>query len=188
MNTTLLHLLARNWSFILLRGIVAILFGIMALAWPGITILVLVMLFGASAAIDGVLALIVGIKGGTPVPRWWLIVVGLIGILAGIATMTMPGITALVLIMIIGGWAVARGIFEIIGAIQIRKEIDDEWFLILHGAISVLFGLYVLIFPGAGAIALIWAIAIYAIFIGLMMVAFSLRLRKHAKAATPAAA
>lgn len=186
MNTTLLHLLARNWSFILLRGMVAILFGIMALAWPLITIGILVMLFGASAAIDGVLALIVAFRGGTFVPRWWLVLVGLIGIGVGIVALAMPAWAALVILMLIGGCAVARGLFEIIGAIQIRKEIDNEWFLILHGAISVIFGLYLLILPGAGAIALIWAIAIYAIFIGVMMVAFSLRLRKHAKATTPA--
>lgn len=181
MNTSLLHLLAQNWSFILLRGIVAILFGVAAIAWPGLTIFMLVILFGASAIADGVLALIVAIKGGTPIPRWWLVLIGLIGIGAGIATMAMPGMTALVLLMIIGGVAVARGIFEIIGAIQVRKVIDNEWFLIFHGAVSVLFGLYVLVFPGQGALALIFAIGFYAIFIGLLMVAFALRLRKHAK-------
>jgi uncharacterized membrane protein HdeD (DUF308 family) len=179
MNASLLHLLSRNWSLILLRGIVAILFGIMALAWPGITLLVFVMLYGASAAADGVLALIAAVRGGTPAPRWWLVLVGLVGLAAGAVTLIFPGMTAIVLVMLIGGFAIARGIFEIIGAIQIRKEIDDEWWLILHGAVSVLFGLYVLIFPGAGALALIWAIAIFAIFIGIMMVMFALRLRKH---------
>jgi uncharacterized membrane protein HdeD (DUF308 family) len=179
MAAPLLHALARNWSLILLRGIVAILFGILAFVWPGLTLVVLVMLFGASAATDGALAIIAAIRGGTVVPRWWLVLVGLAGLGAGLTALVFPGMTALILAMFIGGWAVAFGVFEIIGAIQVRKEIDDEWFLILHGAISVLFGLYVLIFPGAGALALVWAIAAYAIFMGVLMIAFSLRLRKH---------
>ena len=92
--------------------------------------------------------------------------VGLLGILAGIVTFLWPGVTALVLVFFIGGWAIAHGIFEIIGAIQLRKEIDNEWWLILAGALSVIFGVMVLIAPGTGALALIWVIGAYASSLG----------------------
>jgi uncharacterized membrane protein HdeD (DUF308 family) len=130
-----------------------------------------------------VLALAAAVMGrGGPIPTWWLVVVGLLGIAVGILTFVWPGITALVLILFIGAWALVTGIFEIIGAIRLRKEIDDEWMLILSGILSVLFGLGVMILPGAGALALIWVIAIYAIIFGLLMIALALRLRKHSHA------
>jgi uncharacterized membrane protein HdeD (DUF308 family) len=91
----------------------------------------------------------------------------------------MPGITAILLILFIGAWALVHGIFEIIGAIQLRKEIDNEWLLILGGIISVLFGIGVMLAPGAGAVALIWVIGAYAIVIGVLFVALALRLKKH---------
>lgn len=175
----LLPLLARNWSLILLRGICAILFGILALSWPGLTLLVLVTLYGVYAAIDGGLAIGAAIRGGTPAPRWWLIVTGLISFGAAIAAFSWPGLTALVLVMFIGAWGVARGVFEIVGAIAIRKEIEGEWVLILHGVVSILFGLVLLITPGEGALALIWLIALYAIFGGVLLVMLSLRLRSR---------
>jgi uncharacterized membrane protein HdeD (DUF308 family) len=179
MNSPLLHQLAKNWIWILLRGIVAILFGVLAIAWPGVTLITLVILYGVYALLDGVFALIAAVLGGTVVPRWWLVLVGLICLGAGIATLAYPGMTALLLLMFIGVAAIARGVFEIIGAIQLRKEIDNEWWLILDGALSVLFGLFVLIFPGAGALALIFVIGCYAILTGVMLVSFALRLRKH---------
>jgi uncharacterized membrane protein HdeD (DUF308 family) len=113
------------------------------------------------------------------VPTWWLIVVGVAGIAAGILTFLWPGITAFVLIIFIGAWAIVHGIFEIVGAIRLRKEIDNEWWLILAGALSVIFGLIVLIAPGAGALGLIWVIGAYSIAFGILLVGLSLRLRKH---------
>ena len=106
-------------------------------------------------------------------------VIGLLGIAAGIVTFAWPGITATLLVLFIGAWALVHGIFEIIGAIQLRKEIDNEWMLILGGALSVLFGLLVLIAPGAGALGLIWAIASYSIVFGILFIALAVRLRKH---------
>lgn len=179
----LLHALAKNWWLLLLRGIAAIIFGVLAFIWPGLTLLVLVILYGAYALVDGVLSLAAAVMGrGGPVPTWWLVIVGVLGIAVGILTFVWPGITALVLILFIGAWALVTGIFEIIGAIRLRKEIDDEWMLILSGALSVLFGLGVMILPGAGALALIWVIAIYAIIFGVLMIALALRLRKHSHA------
>src|SRR6266699_3823980 len=176
----MLHALAKCWWLLLLRGIAAIVFGVLAFVWPGLTLVTLVLFYGAFAMVDGVIALVAAFTGGAkPVPTWWLVVIGLLGIGAGIATFMMPGITAILLILFMGGWALVHGIFEIIGAIQLRKEIDNEWMLILSGVVSVLFGLIVLIAPGAGALGLIWAIAAYSIVFGISFVALALRLRNH---------
>ncbi len=176
----LLHALAKNWWLLLLRGIAAIVFGVLAFAWPGLTLVTLVLFYGAFALVDGVIALVAAFTGGAkPVPTWWLVVVGLLGIGAGIATFVMPGITAILLILFMGAWALVHGIFEIIGAIQLRKEIDNEWMLIFSGVVSVLFGVIVLIAPGAGALGLIWAIAAYSIVFGISFVALAFRLRNH---------
>ena len=163
----------------LLRGIVSILFGILAFAWPGPTVLALAMLFGAYALVDGVLSLIAAISGSDrAAPAWWLALVGLLGIAAGIIAFLWPGKTAFALVIMIGAWALTIGIFEIIGAIRLRHEIDDEWWLIGAGILSVLFGLAVLLAPAAGALALVWGIAGYAILAGILMIAFSFRLKR----------
>jgi uncharacterized membrane protein HdeD (DUF308 family) len=176
----MLHALAKSWWLVLLRGIAGIVFGILAFIWPGLTLLTLILFYGAYALVDGVLALIAAFTGAAkPVPTWWLVVVGVLGILAGLLTFLWPGITALVLIFFIGGWAIAHGIFEIIGAIKLRKEIDNEWWLILAGALSVLFGIIVIAAPGAGALALLWVIGAYSLVFGILLVGLSLRLRKH---------
>ena len=176
----MLHALASRWWVLLLRGIAAIVFGVLAFIWPGITLVTLVLLFGVFALIDGAIALGAAFSGSAkPVPTWWLILVGVLGIAAGIMMLLWPGMSAILLVLFIGGWAVAHGIFEIIGAIQLRKEIENEWTLILGGIISVIFGIIVLIAPGAGALALVWWIAIYSIVFGILFVAFSLRLRRH---------
>jgi uncharacterized membrane protein HdeD (DUF308 family) len=175
----MLHALAKCWWLLLLRGIAAILFGVLAFAWPGLTLVTLVLLYGAFALVDGVISLIAAFSGSAkPVPTWWLVVVGVLGIAAGVVTFVWPGITAILLILFIGAWAFVHGIFEIIGAIQLRKEIDNEWMLILGGVLSVAFGLIVLFAPGAGALALIWVIAAYSIIFGITFVALALRLRK----------
>jgi uncharacterized membrane protein HdeD (DUF308 family) len=179
LGAAMVHALAKNWWMLLLRGIAAIIFGGLALAWPGMTLVTLILLYGAFVLVDGVLAIVAAITGGAPAPRWWLAIVGLLGIAAGLLTFLMPGVTALVLLYFIAGWAIATGLFQIIGAIRLRKEIDNEWFLILGGIISVLFGIAMMVAPGAGALALIWVIGIYAIIIGVLLVALSFRLKKH---------
>ena len=186
----MLHALAKCWWLLLLRGLAAIAFGILAFLWPGLTLVTLVLLYGAFALVDGVLSLVAAFTGSAkPVPTWWLVVVGLLGIAAGAVTFLWPGITAILLVLFIGAWALVHGIFEIIGAIQLRKEIDNEWMLILGGVLSVLFGGIILIAPGAGALGLVWAIAAYSIVFGILFVALSLRLRKHSHGvASPAAA
>ena len=178
-GATLIHALAKNWWLEVLRGVAAIIFGILALANPGIALVTLVLLWGIYALIDGVLAIAAAVMGGNPMPRWWLAIVGLAGIGAGVMTFVYPVITAFVLLIFIAVWAIVLGIFEIYGAIKLRKEIEGEWFLILSGALSVLFGLLLLARPGAGALAVIWIIGAYAIILGVIYVIFGLKLRKH---------
>lgn len=176
----ILHGLAKNWWAVLLRGLAAIVFGILAFAWPGITIWSLIIVFGAYALVDGVFAIIAAVTGGAPAPRWWMAVVGVIGVLAGIVAFVYPVLTGLTLLMLIAAWAIVSGIFEIVGAIRLRKEIDNEWLLILHGVISVLFGLFIWLNPGAGALAMIWVIGAYAIIGGVVLSVLAFRLKKHA--------
>ena len=177
------HALARNWWLEVLRGVAAIIFGVLAFAWPGITLLTLVFFWGAFAMVDGVLAIIAAVKGGNPMPRWWLVIVGIAGILAGALTFLMPGLTALVLVTFIAVWAIVLGVMEVYGAIKLRKEIEGEWFLILNGVLSVVFGILILWRPGIGALTLVWIIGAYAIILGIIYVFFGLKLRKHAPAA-----
>src|SRR5437870_4269244 len=173
----LLHELSKHWWLLLLRGIAAVVFGVLAFIWPGLTLLTLVILYGAFAIVDGVLALaaVFG-RTGPDVPKWWLVLTGVLDIGAGLIALFWPGITALVLIIFIGARAIVRGIMEIVAAIQLRREIEGEWLLILAGVLSVLFGLGVLIYPGAGAVALAWLIGIYAIAIGVVMIMLAIRL------------
>ena len=155
--------LARNWWLVLLRGIGAILFGVLTLAWPGLSLLTLVLLWGVFALFDGGLALGAAIMGGRAEPRWWLALVGLLGLAAGAFTLLWPGITGFILLLFIAAWAVTAGVFEILGAIKLRKEIEGEWWLIATGILSVLFGLLILLFPGVGALGIAFAIGWFAI-------------------------
>jgi uncharacterized membrane protein HdeD (DUF308 family) len=173
------ELLARNWWLFLLRGVVALVFGLLSLAWPGISLLTLILLFGAYALVDGAFALAAAIVGrGDSGFRWWLVIVGLLGIGVGTATFLWSGLTALMLLYFIAGWVVATGALQIVGAIELRNVIEDEWWLILDGALSVLFGIFLFIMPGAGALALIWLIALFAITVGILMIGFALKVKK----------
>jgi uncharacterized membrane protein HdeD (DUF308 family) len=179
----MLHALARNWWLILLRGVCAILFGVLTFVWPGVTLLTLVLLYGAYAFVDGVLALWAALVVGKTDARWWLLVIGLLGIAVGLVTVLMPGITALILLLFIAAWAIVIGVMQIIGAIRLRKEIDNEWMLIASGVLSVLFGVILVVQPGAGALGLLFVIGVYAVIYGVMLVSLALRLRKHGPAA-----
>jgi uncharacterized membrane protein HdeD (DUF308 family) len=181
---TLVHELARNWGWIALRGAAAILFGVLAFAWPGITLVVLTLFWGAYALLDGVLALVGAFRmkdEGKPI--WPLVLVGVLGIAAGILAFMWPGMTALILLIFIAAWAIVTGVLQIVAAIRIRKVIDNEWLLILSGALSVAFGALMVWSPGAGALAVVWVIAAYAIFFGILLVALGFRLRGLARAA-----
>jgi uncharacterized membrane protein HdeD (DUF308 family) len=174
----LLDTLARNWWLFLVRGALAILLGVIAIAWPAITLVSLALVYGAYALADGVVAVSAAIRGGSFMPRWWLAVVGVAGVLFGVATILWPGMTVLILVLLIAAWSIASGIMQIIGAMRLRNEIPDEWLLVSSGVVSVLFGLVLLFFPSAGALGLVFAIGIFAIVYGILLVSFALRLRK----------
>lgn len=175
----LVHALARNWWLLLLRGLAAVGFGILALSSPGQTLVTLIYLYAAFVLIDGALAISAAITGRAPAARWWLGLVGLLGILTAVMTFMWPGMTALILLYIIAGWAIAVGVAQIFGAIRLRAEIDNEWYLILSGVVSVLFGVSVMLYPGAGALALVTVIGIYAIVAGALYIGLAFRLKKH---------
>ncbi len=171
--------LARSWWHLALRGAAAVLFGVLALVWPGVTLLFLVALFAAYAVVSGV-GEVAGALRNRGEPGWWLVLVlGLVSLAAGVLALLYPGITALVLVVIMGVNAIFAGVLHISMAVRLRREIRGEWLLGLAGLVSILFGAMVLIFPGAGALALIWLIAFYAIFTGTLLVALGLRLRAN---------
>lgn len=175
--------LARHWWVVALRGLAAILFGILAFVWPGMTLAVLVLLFGAYALVDGVLALIHAFRGEAH-HRWALALEGIVSVLAGIAAFAVPGLTALVLLYIIAFWAILTGVLEIIAAIRLRPVLTNELGLIIGGVLSVLFGIILLVSPGAGALAVVWLIGAYAIIFGLALLGMAWRLREHHQAFT----
>jgi uncharacterized membrane protein HdeD (DUF308 family) len=167
---------ADHWWAFALRGVAAVIFGILAFVWPGVTLAVLVLLWGAYALVDGILALVAAFRTGQD-HRWWLIVEGVVGIAAGVVTSVWPGLTALVLIYIIAVWALITGVLEILAAIRLRRVVENEWWMALGGLASLIFGVILLIAPGAGALALIWLIAAYAIIFGVLLLALAIRLR-----------
>jgi uncharacterized membrane protein HdeD (DUF308 family) len=169
---------ARHWWVILLRGLFAILFGILAFAYPGLTLASLVMVYGIFVCADGLVA----IFGGMGNSLWPSLLVGLIGVAAGLLTFFYPGITALVLLYFIAAWAILKGVFEMVIAFKLREVIQGEWALILAGALSVAFGVLVFLFPGAGALSIVWIIGAYALAFGVLLVLVSLKIRKLAAA------
>lgn len=169
-----MRVLTRMWWAVALRGLVAVLFGVAAFIWPGITLVSLIFLFGAYALVDGVLALIAAFRTQ---PRWPLLLTGLVGIVAGVGAFVWPGLTALALVYLIAAWAILTGVFELVAAIQLRKDIENEWLLALGGVVSILLGVIMLVNPGAGALGLIWAIAAYAVVFGVLLIALGFRLR-----------
>jgi len=172
----MINSLARNWWVLVLRGLAAILFGILAFVWPGITFTALVLLFGAYALWDGVFALI-GAFRSEGQRRWALILWGLAGIAAGLVAFIWPGAATVALVYIIAGWAVVTGIFEIIAAIRLREEIEGEWLLLLSGLLSVIFGVLVAIWPASGILAITWMIGAYAILFGILQLILGFRVR-----------
>ena len=176
-----LHALARNWWLLLLRGVAAIVFGVLTMVWPGLSLGVLVTMYGAFALVDGVLALAAAIVGAVPSSRWWLALTGLLGIAVGVVALVWPAETALALLAVMAGWAIVVGAAQIIGAIWLRKEIDDEWLLVASGILSVAFGVMALARPVAGALAMTMVIGAYFIIYGGIMARLALRLRQHGR-------
>jgi uncharacterized membrane protein HdeD (DUF308 family) len=170
--------LTRNWGWIVLRGVIAIAFGVVAFVWPGITLAFLVLVWGAYAFLDGVLAAVAAFRlGEGGKPMWSLLGIGILGIAAGVITFMRPDVTAAVFLGFIAGWAILTGILQIVAAIRFRKFISNEWLLGLSGALSVVFGALMIARPSSGAVAVAWIIGWYAILFGVVVAMLGFRLK-----------
>ncbi len=170
--------LARWWWTFILRGVLAIAFGVLAFFAPGLGIAVLVGLFAAWALIDGVTSIYAGIRTRETDKNWWLeILAGVVGIVAGIIALLFPGYAAEILVLLIGAWAIVTGAFQIFMAIRLREQIKGEFWMGLAGAASILFGVILFVFPGAGALSLVWLIGSGAIVFGVFLGILGWRLR-----------
>jgi len=170
---------ADDWWLLLLRGLVAIAFGVIAFFWPALTLVALTYLFGIYAIVDGLLALWAAFKlPGQAGPRWWLGLSGVVSILAGIVAFVYTGMTALVLLVFIAVWAIIIGVLQLYAAIQLWKVIDNDWWLILSGLLSIAFGAVLIAWPSTGALALIWTIAWFALFFGCLFIGLAFELKK----------
>jgi len=174
----LIETLRRHWWVPVIRGIAAIVFGIVAFVYPGLTIATLVLFFGAWVLIDGIFRIVGAIGHRASDSDWgWQLVIGLLGIVVGLLTFHAPQITALALVIYIAAWALMIGASEIAAAVRLRREIKGEWFLILMGLASIVFAVLLLWNPVAGAAAVIWLIAWYAVVLGVLAIFFGFRLR-----------
>ena len=173
----MLNTLKANWWALALRGLVAVLFGLLTLFLPGITLVTLVLLFGAYALVDGVFNVLAFFRVASR--QWALLIEGVVGIIAGLLTFAWPAITAIALLYVIAFWAILTGIFEIVAGIRLRKAITNEWLLLLMGFLSLLFGLLILFAPGTGALAIVLWIGAYALVFGIFLLALAFRLRGH---------
>ena len=167
-----------SWQSVAVRGCAAVLFGIAALVWPGLTLWALVALFGAWVLVDGAFALWAALTGQGRERRWLLVVEGIAGIAAGIITFVWPGITALVLLYLIAVWAFVTGVSKLVAAVRLRHEITHEWVLGLSGLLSIVFAILVVTTPGAGALVITWLIGWFALVSGAALVVLAWRLRR----------
>jgi uncharacterized membrane protein HdeD (DUF308 family) len=170
--------LSKNWWLVVLRGVLAVLFGLFTFVWPGITLLTLIVVFGVYAIVDGLVAIWTGFARTKESSRWWTFVLeGLISIGAGVVALVWPTLTTLVLIYLIASWAVITGFLEIAAAIHLRHEITNEWVLGLGGLVSIALGVVLFLQPAAGSLAIVWIIAAYALIFGVLIVLLGFRLR-----------
>jgi uncharacterized membrane protein HdeD (DUF308 family) len=177
----MLGVLARNWWALLIRGIAAVIFGLLAIFWPGITAFALIILFGAYAFVDGVFALVSAFRAAQAHERWIAFVIeGIVGIVIAAFVVFYPGLAGLSIYFAIAIWAILTGILELVAAFQLRAMVPNEWMLILGGILSVVFGVLLIIYPIIGILTVIYLIGFYAILFGILMIAFSFRLRAHA--------
>lgn len=173
------------WWLMAIRGLLAVLFGLAAIVWPGLTLFVLVILFGAYALVDGVVAVIVSFQERKSVRQWWVVLLGgIAGIIVGVLTFVWPAITALVLLYLIAAWAIVTGILEIAAAFSRRLPIAHEWTLVLAGILSVLFGVLLAILPGVWLLSLVWLIGIYALAFGVVLIIRAFQFRTAGTAYT----
>jgi uncharacterized membrane protein HdeD (DUF308 family) len=165
-------------SVLLIRGVVGMIAGLLAFLWPGLTIAVLVLLFGAYAFLDGVANIVIGLRRDPGHGRAWATFAqGLIGVAAGVLTFVFPPAAALALVFVIAAWALVTGVFEIAAAIRLRHAIRGEWLLAVSGILSVVFGAFLTVFPAMGIVAIAWILGAYAAASGVILAALAIRMR-----------
>ncbi|QUQ72053.1 HdeD family acid-resistance protein [Kutzneria sp. CA-103260] len=171
----MVELLTRNWWLVALRGALAVIFGIVTLAWPGMTLLALIFLWGFYALVDGVSSIALGaaVRGH----RWSNVLIGVVGVLAGLVAIMLPGETAVVLLVIIAIWAIVAGVVQVIAGVALRRAMPHAWFLIVTGALTLILGVVLLFNPGAGALALVTTIGVFALIWGVSLILMAFRLR-----------
>ncbi len=175
----MINYLHQSRWLIALRGIIAIVFGVLALLWPGLTALTLVLWLGIYLLIDGVLAIITGIRHRADNDRWWVLLLeGIVGIVAAIYIFLFPQPATLAVLLVIAAWAIVTGVLEIVFAIRMRREIHNEWMIALTGVVSILFGIIILLNPAAGLMGIVWAIGAYAILFGILMLILAITARR----------
>jgi uncharacterized membrane protein HdeD (DUF308 family) len=173
---SLLPTVSGSWWALAVRGVAAILFGLVALIWPDLTLAVLIIVYGAYAIVDGAFAFVAALRaGGTR--RWLLLAEGAIGVVAGLIALFWPDITALVLLYVISIWAILGGLLKIVGAVLLRREIDNEWTMALSGVLWVLLGMVLVALPGVGLLSLAWIIGVFALGVGFALIVLAFRVR-----------
>jgi uncharacterized membrane protein HdeD (DUF308 family) len=185
----MLDALARNWWAIVLRGVAALVFGIVALFVPVAAFWAFVMLFAAFALVNGALAIVASVWAAQAHERWGqLLVSGIFGVSIAIITWFYPALAALTLLYVIAAWAIVTGVLELVAAFELRKHLEGEFWWMLAGIISIFFGILLVWRPLAGAVALVWWVAIYALVVGAALIGLGFRLRErlHAGSAHPA--
>lgn len=174
--------LAERWWAMALRGLVYLLFGLMALLWPGLTFGTLLLLFGIFTVLDGGLSVAGAVRAGRRRERWLgLALEGVVSLLVGLAVLFWPDVSALALLYVIGAWAALTGGLEVLAAVRLRREIEGEWLLAANGVLSLLFGIAVFLWPAAGALAIVWLLGVYALLFAALLFGLSWRMRRHAR-------
>jgi uncharacterized membrane protein HdeD (DUF308 family) len=176
----MLGMVARDWWVFAIRGIAALVFGALAFIWPEATLRVLVILFGAYVLVDGV-SLLVALARGDKLARrhgWAVAIMGVLGIVVGLVTFVAPGLTALSLLYLVAFWAITTGTFQVIAAIQLRREIDNEFWMALGGVASIVFGVLLVASPGAGLISLVWLVGLWSVVFGVSSLGLAYRLHE----------
>jgi uncharacterized membrane protein HdeD (DUF308 family) len=178
-RSSMMPTVSENWWALAVRGVAAVLFGLAALAWPGLTLAVLIILYCAFAVVDGAPAIVEGFRGTGGTRRWLLLAEGVLGLLAGLVVLFWPGLAAVVVLYVFSFWAIFGGLLRILGAILLRREIDNEWTMALGGALWVLLGIALAVLPGAGLLALAWVIGVLTLAMGVTLIVQAFRVRSQ---------
>jgi uncharacterized membrane protein HdeD (DUF308 family) len=180
----LLQRVLDHWWLVVLRGALAVIFGVLAIMWPVHTLAALIILFGAYSLVDGVFAFFSALRFGVHSERWWpLIFEAVIGIAAGVLVLGWPSLAALSFAIVFAAWALVTGVFEIIAALRLHRLDGRFWWLILAAVLSLAVGVYFVVWPGAGLIAFVWVIGIYALLFGIAMLIMGFRMNAARRSA-----